>query len=584
MIYNTIIKENKDYLYSEQLANGDKIKLSNGDIVTIIKINKNIINICNREIFYEIKIPSKLYPDEPGEMITFVNSRFSITNMKYIGFCLQYLTVGLLYGGLPSTVYGFFLGYLNVPAYVYASTGVVITLPWSFKFIFGIMNDFYPIFGYRRKPYMVIGWFICAIFLIILYFKELPEPYYCRNINGKYNKTIEPCNPEAKNMGGEFAIYMMLAAFGYVISDVAADGLMVEYAKKEPINERGRVQTSIYLIRTIGMIISSFLVGFGMNGLEYNGSFQNSLSFNQICGIYFIPVLLMIPISWYGIVELPYENHISIKDYSFKCWNLLKNKSFFFVIIHQFFSPMISGISTPAGGLVKQEWAGVKNLQNQIANIISYFLFAIGLYLIKRYYLNYSWRKMLAGTLIFLNITDMICVYLTIFNVYRNQYFYLGESILDEIPSSFNFIVGTFIVVEMADDGNEGLVYGLLTTISNLGYPFARGIGNQLFSIFNPNVSDDNNYIQDTAKFRNTVAITFLISYLFSFISLFTLIFIPNQKIEAQIRKETWSKDNLYAYTSVIIFILAFTYAVSINIMTILPETFCLKLVGGEGC
>ena len=52
----------------------------------------------------------------------------------------------------------------------------------------------------------------------------------------------------------------------------------------------------------------------------------------------------------------------------------------------------------------------------------------------------------------------------------------------------------------MADKGNEGMVYGLLTTISNLGYPFARAIGNQLFALFRPDVSDSENYLQDTIR------------------------------------------------------------------------------------
>ncbi len=76
----------------------------------------------------------------------------------------------------------------------------------------------------------------------------------------------------------------------------------------------------------------------------------------------------------------------------------------------------------------------------------------------------------------------MICSFITIFDIFRNQYFYLGETILDEIPAAFNFIVSTFIIVEMADDGNEGMVYGLLTTVSNLGSPFSRAVGNGIFT------------------------------------------------------------------------------------------------------
>ena len=87
---------------------------------------------------------------------------------KQIGYLMQYFAVGLIYGGLPATTYGIFRGYLNVPGYVYATVRVIMTMPWSFKFFFGLINNTVPICGYRRKPYMVIGWAFCACKLMLL--------------------------------------------------------------------------------------------------------------------------------------------------------------------------------------------------------------------------------------------------------------------------------------------------------------------------------------------------------------------------------------------------------------------------------
>ena len=75
-----------------------------------------------------------------------------IFSVRNCGFLLQYFSVGLIYGGLPATLYGFFLGYLAVPAHVYSTVRVIVVLPWSFKFAFGLLNDTRPLLGYRRKP------------------------------------------------------------------------------------------------------------------------------------------------------------------------------------------------------------------------------------------------------------------------------------------------------------------------------------------------------------------------------------------------------------------------------------------------
>jgi hypothetical protein len=519
----------------------------------------------------------------------------NIYDKSNLGYLAQYYAVGLIYGGLPATVYGFFVGYLNVPAYVYSTSGVIMTMPWSFKFFFGAINDCCPIFGYRRKPYMVIGWAFCSMMLVVLSTMALPDPYWCVNPEtGEYivKKTMtdgstaaaEPCNAEAAKQGGRFAMVMMLAALGYVIADVAADGLTVEFARREPVSRRGRTQTTAYLTRTLGSVSSILLVGFGMNSREYNGSFDAGFSFNTICGILAVPSALMVPISWFFISETKCTDPMSFSAYAKLSYQLLKSKALFYVVLYQFLTSMIGQISTTAGGMVKNYWAGVQNLQNQLFSLVGNLLFGIGLYLVRKHFLNFSWRKMLLITSVGLNIVDMPFVFLTIYNVVRNQYFYLGETVLVEIPAAANFVVGTFVIVEMAENGNEGLVYGLLTTMANLGGPFARAIGNQLYGLFRPSLSDSDNYIEDSGEFRNVVAFSFVLSYGFAFLSLFALFLLPSQKEETQRRKATWPQKTWYAVFTLSLVAVALTYSLIVNFLSMFESTMCLRFAGGDGC
>jgi hypothetical protein len=94
----------------------------------------------------------------------------------------------------------------------------------------------------------------------------------------------------------------------------------------------------------------------------------------------------------------------------------------FYVVVYQFFTPMIGGISTTAGGAVKKYWAGVQPLQNSLFSLIGLALFALGLWLVKRYLLQWSWRGMLVVTTVGLNLIDMCFVYPTVYNGVRNQY------------------------------------------------------------------------------------------------------------------------------------------------------------------
>jgi hypothetical protein len=76
----------------------------------------------------------------------------------------------------------------------------------------------------------------------------------------------------------------------------------------------------------------------------------------------------------------------------------------------------------------------VKNLQNQLFTLVGLGLFVVGLWFTKRNMLHTNWRVVIGTTVIFLNCVDMVFVFCTIFDVVRDQYFYLGETVITEIP------------------------------------------------------------------------------------------------------------------------------------------------------
>jgi len=324
-----------------------------------------------------------------------------------------------------------------------------------------------------------------------------------------------------------------------------------------------------------------------MNSKAYKGSFDWGLSFETVALIMAVPAALMVPISAFMVVEVrdPDKPFVSIPEYMTMCWDLLKSKATFYVILYAFCSSAIGNISTPAGGNVKIYWAGVENLQNQLFSLVGLILFAIGLWLVKKYFLAHSWRMMLSITLVILVGVDSIFTTFTVFDIIRNQYFYLGETVMLEFPMAANFVVGTYVIVEMADDGNEGMVYGLLTTTMNLGSPVARAIGNQVYAHFHPLLSDSHNYIRDTEEFRWTVFHSFLLSYGFQLGSLISVwYFLPDQKEETQRRKREWKKRTIYGVISLAMISMAFAYSLTVNFLAMFPETMCLKFAGGNGC
>ena len=128
------------------------------------------------------------------------------------------------------------------------------------------------------------------------------------------------------------------------------------------------------------------------------------------------------------------------------------------------------------------------------------------------------------------------------------------------------------------------MVYGLLTTVHNLGFPFARAVGNQIYGAFEPSLSSAKNYIEDDPSFRATVAKSFGVSYAFAMAALFLLPLMPDQKAMAQERKANWGSKRIYGWMTVVLVVVAWFYAITIDVMAMLPSTMCLKIAGGQGC
>ena len=198
--------------------------------------------------------------------------------------------------------------------------------------------------------------------------------------------------------------------------------------------------------------------------------------------------------------------------------------------------------------------------------------------------LNVSWRLIVALTVIISNVIDAPFTFVTIYDVIRNQYLWLDDALILAIPSAMGFVVNTYVIVEMAEMGAEGITYGIHTTASNLGGPVANAIGNAIFGTFRPSLSDAANYVADTPHFRDVVAQSYLLSYFFTFVALATLPLLPDQKSDTAHRKATRPRHQGFAIAGLTLLACGLAYSLTVNLLTVFPSTSCLQFVGGPGC
>ncbi|ETI53124.1 hypothetical protein F441_03854 [Phytophthora nicotianae CJ01A1] len=509
-----------------------------------------------------------------------------LTSKENIGLLAQYAAVGMVYGMLPATIYPFLQQYLNCTGAQVTTASTLVVFPWSFKCFYGILSDCFPIFGYRRRPYMLLGWGICLVMLVIMACMPAGKPYYTvpsdRDISPEdYTpEIVARINYDASSQGAKYVILMFFAAFGYVMADVCADSIVVDLAQREPLEKRGKTQSCIYTVRTIFVIIGEIITGFAFNGEEYGGDFDFSLTFPQLMAIMAVCTALVLPATWFFIKEEK-QPKPNFREYMKALWDLICTRAMYQVIAYNFFSNIFSGISYTASSPVQSYMVGVTPINSTISDILGNLLFMFGIMITSKWGLHWSWRGMIVFTGCFVMAIDGICTFITIWDVFRSQWFWLGLPIAVQVPYGVGWMISNFVIVELSGIGNEGAVYGLITATHNVASPFATTLTlviDQPFNLSNERIQVDDHSI------RADITYSVIIMYAMTAFSWVFLVLLPRQKEATQELVRTGGSNKLIGGITVFYLVFALIWSVMTNIMAMFDSTSCLVIAGGDGC
>ena len=153
-------------------------------------------------------------------------------------FAVVYFAQGMWY--LPNLSITFFLkDTLGLSAAQTATFFSITVIPWLIKPLYGLISDFVPLFGRRRKSYFLLTSGIAATMGLIL------------SMMGSYTYWA-------------VAIFFTLMGLGLAFTDVLTDALMVENGKR--LGVTGRFQA----VQWASISLASILVGVGGGWLAEN--------------------------------------------------------------------------------------------------------------------------------------------------------------------------------------------------------------------------------------------------------------------------------------------------------------------------
>ncbi|PSB01879.1 folate/biopterin family MFS transporter [Merismopedia glauca] len=349
-----------------------------------------------------------------------------------------YLVQGIL--GLARLAVSFFLkDDLSLsPAQVAALMGVA-ALPWVVKPVFGLFSDGLPIFGYRRRPYLVIS--------------------------GLLGTSAWLCLATVVDTPLQATAAIALSSFSVAMSDVIVDSVVVERVRKESVSTAGSLQSLCWAASSVGGLLTAYLGGYLLERVDTQTIFAITALFPLIVSA--VACL---------IAEQPIETNTEgqlsqTKNQIKQVWQAMKQKAIWmpalFLFLWQATPSSDSGFfyfTTNELGF-GPEFLGRVRLVSSLASLV-------GIWVFQRYLKTVPFRTMFGWTICLSTGLGMTTL-LLVTHVNRDlgigdRWFSLGDSLILTVMGQIAFMPVLVLAARLCPPGIEATLFALLMSIVNL--------------------------------------------------------------------------------------------------------------------
>ncbi len=367
-------------------------------------------------------------------------------NAELIAILTVYFVQGIL--GLSRLAVSFFLKdelHLS-PAQVAALAGVA-ALPWVIKPLFGFLSDGFPLFRYRRRPYLVLSGVLGAIAWLAL----------ATVVHTAWAATLA----------------MLLASLSVAISDVIADSIVVERVRGQSNREAGSLQSLSWGISALGGLITAYLSGWLLQAFSISFIFSITATFPLlVCGVAW----------WINEQPAPHgENRLAmVKTQGRNLWWAIRQKAIWlptlFVFLWQATPSSDAALfffTTNELGF-EPEFLGRVRLVTSLAALVGIWIYQRFLRAVP-FRVILGWTTVLAATL---GMTTLLLV------THANRaiglddhWFSLGDSLILTVMGQIAFMPVLVLSARLCPAGVEATFFALLMSIWNLAGLLSQELG-----------------------------------------------------------------------------------------------------------
>ncbi len=374
---------------------------------------------------------------------------------KPSGELLAILTVYLVQGilGLARLAVSFFLKdeLLLSPAEVSGLMGIVM-LPWVIKPLFGFISDGLPIFGYRRRPYLILSGILGAISWVSL-------------------ATIVDTSWAA-------TLAIALTSLSVAISDVIVDSVVVERARGESQAAAGSLQSLTWGTVALGGLITAYFSGMLLEHFTTRNIFLITASFP----------LIVSGVAWL-IAETPVSktkednnssNSPTIKHQLGQLRKAFSQKTiwlptaFIFILLATPSADSAFFFFTTNELHFQPEFLGRVRLVTSIASLV-------GIWIFQRFLKTVPFRVIFGWSTVISTVLGMTML-LLVTHTNRalgidDHWFSIGDNLIIKVMGEIAYMPVLVLAARLCPPGVEATFFALLMSIVNLGGLVSHELG-----------------------------------------------------------------------------------------------------------
>jgi folate/biopterin transporter len=369
----------------------------------------------------------------------------------------------------------------------------ISTTPWMIKPLYGFISDSFPLFGYHRKPYILLSGIIgCAAWV---------------------------CLGTVVHTSSMATMMILLSSLSVAISDVIIDSIVVERARIETEANVGSLQSLCWGTTAIGGLCTAYFSGLL---LEY-------FSPRTVFLITALFPLVMSSVTWL-IAEQPVDkNEQNKKDNNTKNQLVqiraaITQKAILLPTLFIFFWHATPNAEAAFFYFTTNELHFEPEFLGRV-RLVTSFASLIGVWAFQRYLKTIPFRVMFTWGILLstaLGMTTLLLVTHTnrLLGI-DDHWFSLGDSLIITVIGKIVFMPVLVLSTKLCPSGIEATFFALLMSVLNLGGIVSYGLGSVMMQ-----------WLGITENHFDSLWLLIIITNCSSLIPIFLIKWLPDGKVE----------------------------------------------------